>query len=292
MKSNKDTQSFGSEPPNILDIQQVIEDYAWHMFDQLRHLSKGRSDYRGIERSDLTFEINTNRLTIEHLEPEFVQWANVSTKPYTLFRTSFRNDTDREQAYSFKAERATESICMVFREQGFDMGAEAELTLSTPCEILEFKAGFKHQIHVNKGNEQAQVESLAWGVDSAIVVPPKYETIAELKIEERVYRGAFTVMSRLSGIVCVVLRRSRNNEVVMPFAANVVEIFGEMRNQNSAKVDRGQIISIQKSWVIIRTVARDRCLPKMFDCHLERHGRNPSVVVELKLEALRFIPSA
>ncbi|KFD58921.1 hypothetical protein M514_00084 [Trichuris suis] len=256
MKSNKDTQSFLSQPPKILDVQQVIEDYAWHMFDQIRHLSKGRNDYRGIERSDLIFEVNTNRLTIEHLEPEFTQWGNVSTKPYTLFRTFFKNATDREQAYSFKAERATESVCLVFREQGFDMGAEAELTLNTPCEILEFKAGFKYQIHVNKGQEQAQVESIVWGVDSAIVVPAKYETVAELKIEERVYKGNFTVMSRLSGIVCVVLRRSRNNEIIMPFTANVVEIFNEMKNQNSAAVDRGQIISIQKSWVIIRSTGR------------------------------------
>jgi hypothetical protein len=47
----------------------------------------------------------------------------------------YTNNTDREQAYSFKTERATESLCCVCREQGYTIGQEAEISLKTPCKM-------------------------------------------------------------------------------------------------------------------------------------------------------------
>jgi hypothetical protein len=55
-------------------------------------------------------------------------------KPNTIFKSVFTNKTSQPQAYSLKTERTTESMCGIVREKGFMFGAEAELTLKTPCE--------------------------------------------------------------------------------------------------------------------------------------------------------------
>ncbi|KRY49454.1 DNA excision repair protein ERCC-6 [Trichinella britovi] len=251
------------KPPLILDVQQVVENYAFHHFDQVRHLLKNTSrlGLKTVERADVDFEINTKHLTMEHLPPEFTQWNNVSSKPCTLFKAVFTNNTDREQAYSFKTDRITESLCTVYREQGFDIGGEAELTLATPCQILEFKAGFKHEIQVKKGQEQADAELLSWSVDSAIIVPPHYQTTAQLTIQENTFKGNFTVSTRLAGSVAVMIRRRRDGELLMPVSAGVVEIFqqflrNESNNNSSATLGFKNFVSISNGWVIINTKGR------------------------------------
>lgn len=54
-------------------------------------------------------------------------------KPNTIFKSVFTNNTSQPQAYSLKTERTSESIIGIVREKGFTIGAEAELTLKTPC---------------------------------------------------------------------------------------------------------------------------------------------------------------
>lgn len=54
------------------------------------------------------------------------------SRPSAIFKSVFTNNTSESQAYSLKTERTTESVCGVAREQGFLIGAEAELTIKTP----------------------------------------------------------------------------------------------------------------------------------------------------------------
>ncbi|KAK6047644.1 hypothetical protein COOONC_14852 [Cooperia oncophora] len=68
-------------------------------------------------------------------DPQYTEFMPVGAKPYTLFKSIYTNNTNRPQEYSFKTERTTESLCSISREQGYSMGAEAELTLKTPCEF-------------------------------------------------------------------------------------------------------------------------------------------------------------
>lgn len=150
----------------------------------------------------------------------------------------------------------TESICTVCREQGYNIGEEAELTLKTPCEILEFKAGFRHEMHVTKIQENSITETLTWGVDSNIVVPPHFQTTAELVVEEMQYRGAFSVATRMSGPVTISLVRRRDGYLIMPVSTNILEVFRDaMENakgvnardlKNIAVVEGGSVKLVSK----------------------------------------------
>jgi hypothetical protein len=64
---------------------------------------------------------------------------------------------------------------------------------------MEFKAGFKHEMHFNNITENTKSEMLTWGVDSEVTVPAHYQTTASIIIEEMSYQGSYHMVSRLSG---------------------------------------------------------------------------------------------
>jgi len=251
--------SMGMTTPHVLDLNQLMEDYAWRYFQDLESIRKGRSEYRGLDRTDVHFEFNLKRLIVQHDEPVYINLTPSSPKPYTLLKSIFTNNTARPQEYSFKTERMTESICTVCREQGYNIGEEAELTLKTPCEILEFKAGFRHEMHVNKIQENSITETLTWGVDSNICVPPHFQTTAELVVEEMQYRGAFSVATRMSGPVTISIVRRRDGYLIMPVSTNILEIFRDaMENARGNAARDLKAISVVES-NSVKLVSKGTC---------------------------------
>ncbi|VDK84468.1 unnamed protein product [Litomosoides sigmodontis] len=87
-------------------------------------------------------------------------------------------------------------------------------------------------------NENAKSEMLSWSVDSNVVVPPHYKTEASIIIEEMSYRGTYTIVSVLSGLVTISIRRRKDGALVLPLTANIVEIF---RDQLESKYARKEI---------------------------------------------------
>ncbi|VDO69526.1 unnamed protein product [Heligmosomoides polygyrus] len=118
---------------NHVDVDQLLEDYAWSHFKDIQSLRKTRlDDFKSLERDDCEFIINRKNLVCVNEDPQYNEFVPVGAKPYTLFKSIYTNNTNRPQEYSFKTERTTESLCSISREQGYTMGAEAELTLKTP----------------------------------------------------------------------------------------------------------------------------------------------------------------
>ncbi|CAJ0933091.1 unnamed protein product, partial [Mesorhabditis belari] len=244
---------------NHVDVETILEDYAWAQFKDVQSLRKTRlEDFKGIEKDDVEFVVNRKNLVVVHEDPEYVNFLPSGAKPFTLFKSIFTNNTNRPQEYSFKTERTTESLCAVAREQGYTIGAEAELTLKTPCEIAELKAGFKHEMHFNNLNENAITETLAWAVDSNVSVPPGYQTEASIIIEEMNYRGSYTVMSRLSGNVLISIRRRRDNLLILPIRANIAEIFRQHIEGPHCKKEVKSVVQIESN-KIVRLTSKGNC---------------------------------
>lgn len=243
----------GGAVPKIIDINGMLEQYAFAHFVDLESVRKHKSEFRGIEQDDIEFEINLKHLHVLHDEPDYCNLNPTSAKPYTLFKSVFKNNTARPQEYSFKTERSTESVCLHFKEQGYSLGQEAEFALKTPGEIMEFKAGFKHELNFNKGNENSIAEMLTWGVDSNIVVPPRFQTTAELIVEEMSYAGSYTLQTRLAGRVTVTLIRRKDGQVIMPLTANICEVFRDWIEKSSVPRDQKTMVTIEKNSVRLMT---------------------------------------
>ncbi|KAE9421417.1 unnamed protein product [Angiostrongylus costaricensis] len=244
---------------NHVDVDQILEDYAWSHFKDIQSLRKTRlENFKSVERDDCEFVINRKNLTWINEEPQYTNFTPTGSKPYTLFKSVYTNNTNRPQEYSFKTERTTESICSIAREQGYTTGAEAELTLKTPCEIAELKAGFKHEMHFNNLNENCQTEILTWGVDSNVQVPPHYSTEASIIIEEMNYRGSYSITTKLSGNVTISIKRRKDDALMLPIRVNIVEVFMSHLDSPHCRKEVKQVVSIDQRKVV-RLLSKGTC---------------------------------
>ncbi|KAI1708756.1 clostridium epsilon toxin mosquitocidal toxin MTX2 domain-containing protein [Ditylenchus destructor] len=213
-----------------VDVDELLEDYAWKMFKDLAGLKKTSNldQFKHMEKEEAAFTLNRKRLILVHDDPIYGNVQQTGQRPSTIFKTS-------------------ESICGVSREQGYAFGAEAELTLKTPCEIAELKTGFKYETHFNSLAENIQSETLTWGIDNNIMVPAGGQIEASVVIEEMSYSGHYTLVSSLSGMVTVNITRARDGVLVLPVAFNVATAFqqylakSEPRLKGVVTMDHGKV---------------------------------------------------
>ncbi|KAE9555352.1 hypothetical protein FO519_001434 [Halicephalobus sp. NKZ332] len=220
-----------------VDVDALLEDYAWKYFDDMRSLKgSGMEQFKGLRKEEVDFVINRKRLVLTHEEPAYSNVQQTGIRPNTVFKSVFTNSTSQAQSYSLKTERTSESICGVVREQGFMFGAEAELTLKTPCEIAELKTGFKHEVHFNSLTENTKSEVLSWSVDSNIIVNSGSQTEASIVIEELSYHGTYHLVSTLFGMITISIKRAKDGVLVIPVTANIATIFQEYLNKNDPRL--------------------------------------------------------
>uniref|UniRef100_A0AC34GQZ0 Uncharacterized protein n=1 Tax=Panagrolaimus sp. ES5 TaxID=591445 RepID=A0AC34GQZ0_9BILA len=231
-----------------VDVDSMLEDYAWRLFKDMVGIKKGGLDqFRGLDRDEVEFVFNRKRLILTHEEPTYSNIQQTGARPNTVFKSVFTNSTAQTQSYSLKTERTSESICGVMREQGFMFGAEAELTLKTPCEIAELKTGFKHEVHFNSLQENTKSETLSWSVDSNIIVNSGVQTEASIVIEELSFHGTYQLVSTLYGMITISIKRKRDGALVTPVTANIATIFQDFINRKDLRL-KG-VVSIEHNAV-------------------------------------------
>jgi len=182
-----------------VDIQALVEDWA---IDYFRRKAT-RKEQRLLEQDFIHHEVDWRRVQFIHddaiyePEPPSPGAAGQSSTPNVLFQTTFANRTDREQTYTFRAERTTRSTCSVTVEQACTTGVEIGVTLTTPCQILEANAGFRREMTLANSESETIEEELTWSVDSQVNVLGRHIGEAKLVIMEQEYEGRFTVKSRI-----------------------------------------------------------------------------------------------
>jgi hypothetical protein len=241
-------QATGTAVEKHVDVDAMLEDYAWRIFKDMSGLKKaGLDQFRGLDREEVEFILNRKRLILTHEEPTYSNVQQTGARPNTVFKSVFTNSTAQAQSYSLKTERTSESICGVMREQGFMFGAEAELTLKTPCEIAELKTGFKHEVHFNSVQENTKSEILTWSVDSNIIVNSGTQTEASIVIEELSYHGTYQLISSLYGMITISIKRKKDGALVFPVTANIATIFQDFIGRNDPRL-KG-VVSIESNKV-------------------------------------------
>uniref|UniRef100_A0A1I7WMG1 Palmitoyltransferase n=1 Tax=Heterorhabditis bacteriophora TaxID=37862 RepID=A0A1I7WMG1_HETBA len=81
---------------NHIDVDQLLEDYAWTHFKDIQSLRKTRlDDFKSLEKDDCEFVINRKNLVCINEEPQYSEFIPVGAKPYTLFKSIYTNNTNR-----------------------------------------------------------------------------------------------------------------------------------------------------------------------------------------------------
>ncbi|VDK82676.1 unnamed protein product [Dibothriocephalus latus] len=152
----------------LFDLTAVVTSWALNAFIATRTRAQ-----RKVKIDDLEIKVNWDDVHCWSEPPQFSDSNTVTLpKSHSLFSTNFRNNTDSEQEYNFRTERATRSVAEIEISQGFTSRKEIGIKLQVPNQILEASAGFSHEISLNETSRQTVEEELNWGVDTRIVVPP------------------------------------------------------------------------------------------------------------------------
>lgn len=95
-------------------------------------------------------------------------------KNHILFRSTFLNDTNREQEYNLKAERRTVSTCSFSIFEGYttEQCVSLELEVPLPKCVLEASTGFRREYTLEQSRDKSVEEELTWSVESNIKVNP------------------------------------------------------------------------------------------------------------------------
>ncbi len=93
-------------------------------------------------------------------------------KNHILFRSSFLNDTNREQEYNLKAVRRTVSTCAFSIFEGYttEQCASLELEVPLPKCVIEASTGFRREYTLEQSRDKQVEEELTWSVESNIRV--------------------------------------------------------------------------------------------------------------------------
>ena len=97
-------------------------------------------------------------------------------KNHILFRSTFLNDTNREQEYNLKAVRRTVSTCSFSIFEGYttEQCASLELEVPLPKCVLDASTGFRREYVLEQSRDKQIEEELTWSVESNIRVRRKH----------------------------------------------------------------------------------------------------------------------
>ncbi|CAF0755049.1 unnamed protein product [Rotaria sp. Silwood1] len=188
---------------------------------------------------ELVKEIDWRSLKVRHDPVIYTDLETPGTpKNHILFRSTFLNDTNREQEYNLKAVRRTVSTCSfsVFEGYTTEQCASLELEVPLPKCVLEASTGFRREYTLEQSRDKQVEEELTWSVESNIKIPGMSQTTAELVVQEDEYYGTFEIKSYFFGEIRVKLYKDSQEIISMDFG-DLEDLFP--RDKGFRKDNRG-----------------------------------------------------
>ncbi|KAI1708751.1 CBR-LIN-24 protein [Ditylenchus destructor] len=203
-------EKYKSPYERHIDVDKLLEDYAWRMFDLTRQKKNSNlKKFKDMKKEEAAFNINRKHLNLVHDDPIYRNVQQTEERWSQHIHTMFTKNTSDAQPFFEGGETASE-IYKISRLQGYTFGGKTEIALKIPREIAELKSCDKcAHFNVCLANN-SQYENLIWGKDFAIkgIVPAGEEPRAYLVSKVVSYSGNYTLVSTLSGEVTVNISRA------------------------------------------------------------------------------------
>lgn len=239
-------QSSDTSP--IIDVEKVLQDYAWREF---RHLTPWLSGVL-IRRSDYIIDVQWNFFEFDHVTPKFeprpiTKDGFTEKKTVELYSTNFKNDTGVEQSYKFKIQRQTKATTSVTYQRGFTIRGNANFKISIPAAFGDcgVSAGVDGQLSITKSTGETFEEVFTWETDNDVTVESNHVTCARMLLTEDELVADFEVKTSLrmpSGQAPIVIRRRRDNEIqAVCLIDNLAEVFASYEEDHTVDVLRVKV---------------------------------------------------
>ncbi|XP_046561017.1 uncharacterized protein LOC124270037 [Haliotis rubra] len=204
---------------SIIDVQGIIQDWAWDTF--IKDIGYFRRCF--IRRKDFVIDVPMNYYQFSHSDA-VLEGLNIKSDSKTapeigegmpntsILATDYHNDTDMEQVYNFRMERARKASVSVTFQKGFTIGGTANFSV---CGV---DCGLEAKLEVTKTTEQTFEEVLTFETSCEIKVKENTNCEAKVIFTEKEMSYRFTVETTMrmpSGKAPVYIRRKKDKKVMM-----------------------------------------------------------------------------
>ncbi|CAF0904572.1 unnamed protein product [Adineta steineri] len=209
-----------SHKMGLVNLRDLVEATAHKWYKDNEKDSTKAKWGRTYNWKELVKEIDWRSLKVRH-DPVIYTDLEMPGAPknHILFRSSFLNDTNREQDYNLKAVRRTVSTCSFSIFEGYTTEQTASLELQVPLPkcVLEASTGFRREYTLEQSRDKQVEEELTWSVESNIRIPGMSQTTAELIVQEDEYHGTFEIKSYFVGEIRVKLYKDAQEILSLEF---------------------------------------------------------------------------
>lgn len=178
---------------NFIDFDDIVLNYLPAIDSEIKWKS-GKVKY------------NINRkyfhVTNEKISHDDVQAAKVNRTNTILFRSTYRNTTNKPMNYSIDQSRRTVTEVSCTIQKGIRYGGSFELEIQPPS-IASLKLGLNNEVQIDKSSQESRQEEMSWTFQTNVPVPAQKAVTAELSVLEEHREGKFTIKSYFSGKILV-----------------------------------------------------------------------------------------
>ncbi|XP_060080813.1 uncharacterized protein LOC132560176 [Ylistrum balloti] len=257
-----------SSPEKVysINIEDIIKEYTWNRFRKSKHFLR-RPFYR---KSNYYIDINWGYLDFNHdtvrfdirpestsTLPEEIASTSVESSPgkqsvdkdgsknVVLYKSRYENKTPMDQQYTFSTTRETKASCNVEFQETYTKGAECNIEIKVPGDIVTIGAGLSGELAVTKTKSESFEETVTWEVNTQINVARGHTAEATVFVSERNSMADFEVKSTMSlpdGKDMPVAVRRISDDMVM-----YTDIINDLAPVFSEVAKKSQIVELVKS---------------------------------------------
>lgn len=138
------------------------------------------------------------------MQIDWVKDINVPKPPNTLlYSSAFTNNTDRDAEHTLRIERSSTAMYKTLVTNGFSRSIDLSLSLDLPEEVAMAAVEFDREVQLNRTEETTRRQKQTWSVDTKIPAPPRSLTKARVEIQEDQWKGNFSTVVVIKGVVVV-----------------------------------------------------------------------------------------
>ncbi|ESO89481.1 hypothetical protein LOTGIDRAFT_165075 [Lottia gigantea] len=217
---------------SVIDLQEIIEKYIWSTAYS-NEVGKMKAFFTPKKLYDV--DIKWTFLDIKHSTREKIRndgtdyvvtndkrrikdHSKVLGKPVSLQKSHYENDTKKSQKFAFSCKRQTKASTSFSFQETYSIGGEVKVEVKVPGDICSVSAGSDGRFTITEGETQTFEDTLAWDVNSEIIVKPGEMMDANLLVREKTTVADLTVTSEIKmkeGKLPYVIRRKSDRTIML-----------------------------------------------------------------------------
>lgn len=208
-----------------VNLEELVQDFVWGQYKN----DLGFFKRMFVRRSQYYVDVPWGYVDFKHettsVERPSCQGEDKKEK-VELYYSEYENRTNDQQSYTFNTSRETVASTKIELQENYTIGAETNLEVDLGG-IVKFGGSVSGELSVTNTSGQEYTETLAWSIDTEVIVPKWHKAKASLYVFERPCIYDFTTKTTVSlptGKLPCSVRRLSDNKLMKTYVIMNIDV--------------------------------------------------------------------